>query len=137
MDLRTKQESLADSLLVAAKELVGRVDPSLHSELYRLASNARHGIAGSARDWKPFERLLNEARILRGNRNHVTAIMLQLIPYVIEQDKFKRFAAATEARGRKKPRDTRDEFLVSTATDASIDKGAKRFPLALERLAKK
>ena len=137
MGLRTEQENLEGSLLAAAKELVGRVDPSLHSELYRLASNARHGIAGSARDWKPFERLLDEARIARRNRNHVTAILLQLIPYVIEQEKFARFAAVKKARGRKNALDTRKEFLVSTATDASIDKGAKRFPLALERLAKK
>lgn len=140
MGLRTERggDNLPNSLLAAAKSVVGRLNPSQYSELYRLASNARQGIVGSAREWRPFEELLRDSSIARHDRNHATAVMLALMPHVLKQDKFARFAAARDARERiGKARGRSEDFFVSTASASSIDKGAERFPLALDRLAKK
>lgn len=145
MGLRTERggDNLPGSLLAWAESLVGRLDPSQYSNLYRLASNARQQIMGSAREWQPFESLLLESGIDRGDRNHVTAIMLALMPHVLKREKFARLAAVKSTRERTKkigvPVQQRrtGKFAVSTESSSSIDKGARRFPLALDRLAKK
>jgi hypothetical protein len=140
MGLRTERggDHLPDWLLAAAEGLVGRLEASQCSQLYRLVSNARQGIMGSAREWQPFKSLLRNSRIVHSDRNHVTAVMLALLPQVVKQEKFARFAAARDARERMRKMDGRSgKFVVSSASSSSIEKGAERFPLALDRLAKK
>ena len=146
MDLRTERgkDNLSEELLTAAETLVARLNRSQYSRLYRLASNARQRIMGSSHEWRPFEGLLLECHIDRRDRNHVTALMIALIPRVLKQERPARLAAAREARHRMRKTYVREalghraeKLAVSTASSSSIEKGAERFPLALDRLAKK
>ena len=145
MGLRTARggDLLPDLLLSAAKHVVEHLDPSQYSELFRLASNARQRIMGSPVEWRAFDGLLLEAGIDRSNRNHVTALVLTLMPKVLKQEKFAKFAAAREARERLKKLGLQvswgssGKFAVSTESSASIDKGANRFASALDRFSKK
>ena len=144
MGLRTERggDELPDRLLKAAEDLVAHLDPARQSELYWLSSNARQGIV-SSQEWRSFEVLLRNARIDPRDRNHATAVMLVLLPTVLKREKSARFAATKEAHERIKRAGNRGtsgrpvEFAVSTESSTSINKGAERFPLALNRLAKK
>ncbi len=148
MGLRTEhgRDNLSDWLLLAVKNVVDRLDPSRFADLYRLASNARQTIMGSASEWKPFERLLLDAGIDRSNRDHVTALMLELMPKILKQEKDARDAAVAKAHERYAKmglrltpwsRDGRFAVKISKESARSIKAGAERFASALERLAKK
>ena len=145
MGLRTERGSdrLPDDLLAAAENLVAHLRPSQYSKLYHLASNARHQILGSRKEWSPFKPILEEFQIERTDRNHATALILALMPRVLEKKRPHalppRQASKRMERTRKKGEEIgrRDPFAVSKASSRSIENAADRFPLALERLAKK
>lgn len=145
MGLRTERggDRLPDRLLAAAESLVRSLDPSQYSELYHLASNARQGIAGSPKEWKPFDGFLLDAGIDRSDRNHVTALILVLLPKVLQHENDARKAAIARAHERLTKQGVRAQwgrsgnFAASKESSGSIKKGAELFPLALDRLAKK
>jgi hypothetical protein len=119
------------------------LDSTQYSELFRLASNARQTIPGTREEWLPFAGPLAEAGIDRNDRNHITALILAVMPLAIQQEKFAQFAAVQESKERMKRMGVQvawgptGRFAVSTATAASIEKGADNYAAALVRLAKK
>jgi hypothetical protein len=144
MGIQTKYggDNLPAWLSAAVENLIGNLDHSQYSELYRLASNARQRIMGSSKEWQPFESLLLDNKLDRSNRNHVTAIVLALMPRVLKQEKLARFAAVNESRKRMAAAGVQvqwgpsGKFVVSNSTSTAIDKGAKRLASSLDRLAK-
>ena len=145
MGLRTERggDNLPDWLTSAAAKVVSHLDSSQYSEFYRLASNARQKIMGTRKEWQPFDGLLLDAGIDRNNRDHVTALILAVMPKAFKQEKFAQFAAAQESKKRMEKMGVQvqwgpsGKFAVSTATSASIEKGAEHYAAALVRLAKK
>jgi len=145
MGLRTARgkDNLPGWLLSAADNVVRRLDPSQYPELYRLASNARQTIMGSASEWRPFESILLDARIDRSDRNHVTALVLALMPRVLKREKDARAIAIKDARARMAKAGVEGKwsqtgkFEVSEESAASINESAERLASALDRLAKK
>ena len=147
MGIRTERggDNLSDWLVSAAARVVSQLEPSQYSELYRLASNARQTIMGTSKEWQPFDSLLLDAEIDRSNRDHVTALILAVMPKVLKLERDAQFAEVKEAKERMKKLGM-DQFLVSpqsgkfgvsTATTAAIEKGAEDYAAALARLAKK
>jgi hypothetical protein len=114
-----------------------------YPELYRLASNARQTIMGSASEWRPFEAVLLDMGIKRNNRDHVTALVLALMPKVLKQEKGARAKAIKEARDRMAKAgveaswDKSGKFGVSRESSSALNDNAERFASALDRLAKK
>jgi hypothetical protein len=137
------KDNLPDWLISAAAKVVSQLDSSQYSDLYRLASNARQTIWGTQKEWQPFDGLLLDAGIDRSNRDHVTALILAVMPKAFNQEKFAQFAAAQESKKRLEKMGAQVQwghsgnFAVSTATSASIEKGAELYTPALVRLAKK
>lgn len=135
MGLRTKRggDDLPSWLLVVAEDLVGRLDPSQQSRLYRLASNARQGIL-LVQEWESFDSIIRHARIDPQDRNHAPAVMLALMPKILTRERSARTAAVREARERlkkaskEKPLSRSVKFGVSTESSTSINRGAERFP---------
>jgi len=136
-------DKLPNWLLAASKKVVDRIDPSQYAELYRLSSNARQTILGAPSEWRPFDELLVDEGIDRNNRDHVTALLLVVMPIVVQQEKFARFAATQEAKARLEKLGVQPSwgntgnFAVSTASSSSINKAADDLASSLERLAKK
>ena len=135
--LRTKFDDLPAPLLKAAQSFVERLSLQQRQTIYRLASNARQQIVSKS-GWQEFDVLLREFRITPTNRDHATAVLLAVLPDVIRDEKFARFAALREAQARASAKRVPTHRIeVSTESSASIERGAERFALTLERLAKK
>ncbi len=136
---------LSDRLLSAVRDVIARVEPSKYSEFYRLVSNARQTIVGSEDEWQPFLILLHNAEIDRSDPNHLTALMIELLPKVVAQERNAYFHAVEKSRAKLAERgvqatwDPSGNFALttSTASSTSINEGADHFAWALDRLSKK
>ena len=145
MGLRTERggDYLPAWLTSAATKVVSQLDPSQYSELYRLASNARQTIMGTRKEWRPFDGMLLDAGIDRSHRDPVTALILAVMPKAFKQEKFAQLAAVRESKERMAKLGVqvywgpKGKFAVSTATSASIEKGAEDYAAALARLSNK
>jgi hypothetical protein len=132
-------------LLSAAASVARKVEASQYSELYRLVSNARQTITGSEEEWKPFFLILLEAQIDRNNPDHLTALMIELLPKVVAQQRDPYIQAVEKSRARLAEQGVQGGWApsgkfaltTSTASSTSIAEGADRLALALDRLSKK
>jgi hypothetical protein len=147
MGLQTasSRTNLPTWLLSAAANVVRKVEPSEYAEFYRLVSNARQTIMGSDEEWKPFLALLLETEIDRRDPNHLTALMIELLPKVVAQERNAYIHAVEKSRARlaekgvqaaREPSE-KSALTTSTASSTSINEGAERFAWALDRLSKK
>jgi hypothetical protein len=78
MGLQSSNFNLPNALIAKVDNVVRALDPTRRAELLRLASNKRHTIEDSPREWEPFDAVLVGAGVDRNNPNDVTALVLAL-----------------------------------------------------------
>lgn len=138
--------NLSDKTLAAARSVVSKLDASQYAEFYQLVSNARQSIPGSQREWSPFVAILSDANIDPGRNEDLTALMMEVLPKMLAQEKPAHEQAVKEARERlAKSRgqagfvDKTGRFALntSTASSTSINEGAEQYALAIKKLSKR